>query len=108
MSAALLKGPVLDRDVLHVAEEVEAPSPPFPPDTGVSTPAERRFEIAHEEAIHPYRARHDGGGHALGTRGIARVHDGSQSIGSAVGELDRLAFRSERLPGKHGTEHFIL
>ena len=53
------EGAVLDRDVLHVAEEVEAPRAALAADARLSRAAERRVEVAHEVAVDPDRAGDD-------------------------------------------------
>src|SRR5262249_34084535 len=97
-----------DRDVLDVAEEVEAPRAPFPPDPRIAAAAERRGELAYEEAVHPHGAGNDTPGEPLGASLVAGEDHRRESVARAVGEPDELVLVAERLPGQHRTEDLVL
>src|SRR5687767_7032351 len=99
MAGSARKRAVFEGDVLDVAEEIEAEVSALASDPGLSRAAERRVQVAHEEAIDPHRAGDDGRRYPLGALAIARVHHRGKPVLRAVGEIDRVRFRVERLPG---------
>src|SRR6516165_423782 len=106
MAKLRLEGASLHGDVLHVAEEIEAPPAALAADARPSRSSERRVEVTDEEAIDPHGAGDDSGRHSLGAREIARVDHGREAVLGAVGQMDRLVFGIERLPGENGSEDF--
>src|SRR5919202_6042447 len=66
--------------VLDVAVEVEAPRAALAADAAVPVAAERRREVADEEAVHPDRPRVQPVGHALRALGRARDEGRRQAV----------------------------
>src|SRR5262245_61825586 len=95
-------------DVLHVAVEVEAPGPALAADAGVARAAERRRQLANEEAVHPQRSRD----HALGDRHrallVAAEQHAREPEACAVRDRDGFLVRRERVPGEDGPEDLAL
>src|ERR1700733_6042612 len=93
--------------VFHVAVEVEAPGAALAADARLPGPAERRAQVADEEAVDP-----DGPGDQPGrdTRGpllIAGEHRRRQPVARAVGQRYRLGLAGERLQRQHRAEHLL-
>src|SRR5262249_30643446 len=91
-------------DVLDVCVEVEAPPAALTADPGVARPAERRVEIAYEEAVDPDGAGDELFADALSLRFVAGVNRGGKAVVGAVGELDGLGLVAERLDRQHWAE----
>src|SRR5262245_62124464 len=95
-------------DVLHVAVEVEAPVPAFAAQPGVARAAERRGELADEEAVHPQGTRDD----ALRDRHraalVAAEQDAGEAVAGVVRRRDGLVVAREGPPGEDRTEHLAL
>src|SRR5690242_3334171 len=100
MSLLPCESAALDGDVLHVAEEIEAPGAAFASDAGRARAAERSAQVAHEKAVDPDGARDDAVGYALRARSVACVEHCGQAVVGAVGERDGLRFVAEGLPGE--------
>src|SRR6185295_393443 len=83
-------------DVLHVAEELEAPVAAFAADARALDAAEGRGQVADAEAVDPDEARAHALGHGCGVRGFA-VADAAQAVVGAVGERDGLVVAVEGL-----------
>src|SRR5580692_4932563 len=76
--------------VLHVAVEVEAPGAALAADAGLPCPAERRPQVADEEAVNP-----DGPGdklirHPASALAGTGEHGGREPVPGAVGQRHRL------------------
>src|SRR5690242_11312801 len=66
--------------VLHVAVEVEAPGAALAPDARLPGPAERRAQVADEEAVDPDGPRHQPGRHPRGPLLVAGEHRRRQPV----------------------------
>src|SRR5665213_192668 len=96
-----------DRYILDVAVEIEAPCAAFAAYAGVLRPAERRAELADEEAVDPHRAGDDRRGDPHGAVLAAGEQGGGQAVFGAVGDLDHLVVAAEGVPGQHRAEDLL-
>src|SRR5690349_22813833 len=71
--------------VLHVAVEVEAPGAALPADARLPGPAERRAQVADEEAVDPDRPRHQLARDMGSPLPVAGEQRRRQPVASAVG-----------------------
>src|SRR5512132_171734 len=94
-------------DVLHVRVEVEAVDAPLAPDPRGLRAAERRPQVAHEEAVHPDRAGDQALGDPFGALAVTGVQDRGQAVVGLVRERDRLLLVLERLEREDGSEHLL-
>src|SRR4051812_1319037 len=92
-------------DGLDVAVEIETPLTTLATDAGLPRPAERRGEIANEEAVHPYRAGNQRAGDAVGTRAVGREECRGKAVIGVIGQGDELRFARERLDGEDRPKH---
>src|SRR6266851_9044538 len=93
--------------VLHLAVEVEAPGAALPADPGVPGPAERRAQVADEEAVDPDGPRDQLLRYPRGPVAVAGEQRRRQPVPGAVGQRDRLLLAGEGLQGEHGPEYLL-
>src|SRR5262245_33697458 len=86
--------------VLQVAVEVESQVAPFAADARPAGAAERRLEVADEEAVDPDGARDEPFGDAGRAVAVAGGDGGGQAEAGVVGEPDGLVLVGEGLQGQ--------
>src|SRR5215472_8134767 len=74
--------------VLHVAVEVEAPGAALPADARLPGPAERRAQVADEEAVDPDGARHQLSRYPAGALPVTGEQHRGQPVPGPVGQRD--------------------
>src|SRR2546427_13117112 len=81
----VLRLPGRGAHVLHVGVEVEAPLPPLAAYTGILGAAERRPQVADEEAVDPHGPGDQALGHTPGAFRVAGVHHRGEAVVGGVG-----------------------
>src|SRR4051794_38211514 len=93
--------------VLDVAVEVEAPGAALAADPAVPVAAERRCEVADEEAVHPDGAGVQPRRHPVRARGVAGDESGGETVLGVVGHRDALVLGAEGLQREDGAEDLV-
>src|SRR5215467_2474262 len=93
--------------VLDIAVEVEAPGAALAADAGHSGAAERRSQVADEEAVDPDGPGDQPGGYPFGPGLIAGEQRRRQAVRGTVRQRDGFGLTGERLQGEHRAEHLV-